>query len=151
MNMRNREQDLAALRALNAKFIHNFVTCDVASHDAIIHPRFVCLSSSGSVHGRAEYLKDWATDFDPEIILYWDMRDENIEIFGDVALVRANTKWVRRLNGQNVTGMTMYTDTYWYEKDRWLCVQAQLTPVAPENFTPDTAIICRYIKGELQS
>ncbi len=149
--MRNREQDLAALRALNAKFIHNFVTCDVASHDAIIHPRFVCLSSSGSVHGRAEYLKDWATDFDPEIILYWDMRDENIEIFGDVALVRANTKWVRRLNGQNVTGMTMYTDTYWYEKDRWLCVQAQLTPVAPENFTPDTAIICRYIKGELQS
>lgn len=149
--MSNREQDLVTLRALNAKFIHNFVTCDVASHDAIIHPRFVCLSSSGSVHGRAEYLKDWATDFDPEIILYWDMRDEKIEIFGDVALVRANTKWVRRLNGQNVTGMTMYTDTYWHENDRWLCVQAQLTPVAPENFTPDTAIVCRYVEGVLQS
>lgn len=148
--MRNHEKDLAALSALNAKFIHNFVTCDVASHDAIIHPRFVCLSSSGSVHGRAEYLKDWATDFDPEIILYWDMRDEHIEIFGDVALVRANTKWVRRLNGQDVTGMTMYTDTYWFEADRWLCVQAQLTPVAPENMTPDNAIVCRYIKGVLQ-
>ncbi len=147
--MRNHEQDRAALSALNAKFIHNFVTCDVASHDAIIHPRFVCLSSSGSVHGRAEYLKDWATDFDPEVILYWDMRDEHIEIFGDVALVRANTKWVRRLNGEDVTGMTMYTDTYWYETDRWLCVQAQLTPVSPQNFTADTAIVCRYIKGVL--
>lgn len=148
--MRNHEQDMAALSALNAKFIHNFVTCDVASHDAIIHPRFVCLSSSGSVHGRAEYLKDWATDFDPEIILYWDMRDEHIEVFGDVALVRANTKWVRRLNGEEVTGMTMYTDTYWREKDRWLCVQAQLTQVSPQNFTADTAIVCCYIKGVLQ-
>ena len=26
------------LRALNARFIHNFVTNDVASHDAILHP-----------------------------------------------------------------------------------------------------------------
>lgn len=148
--MSTHQHDLAALRALNAKFIHNFVTCDVASHDAIIHPRFVCLSSSGSVHGRTEYLHDWATDFDPEVILYWDMRDEHIEIFGDVALVRANTKWVRRLDGRDVTGMTMYTDTYLREAGKWLCIQAQLTPVSPQNMTADTAIICRYIKGVLQ-
>ncbi len=144
------EQDLAALRALNAKFIHNFVTCDVASHDAIIHPRFRCVSSSGGVQNRADYLKDWATDFDPEVILYWDMRDEDIAIFGDVALVRATTKWVRRLEGREVTGMTMYTDTYLREDGRWLCIQAQLSPVAPEHFTADTAIVCRYIKGVLQ-
>ena len=150
-SMQQDEQDQAALRALNAKFIHNFVTCDVLAHDAIIHPRFLCISSSGSVHGRAEYLTAWATDFDPDIILYWDMRDEHIEIFGDVALVRATTKWIRRLDGQDVTGMTMYTDTYWRTDGRWLCVQAQLTSVAPENFTPDSAIVCRYIKGVLQS
>lgn len=144
------EQDLAALRALNATFIHNFVTCDVAAHDAIIHPRFRCISTSGSVQNRVDYLKDWATDFDPEVILYWDMRDEDIAIFGDVALVRATTKWVRRLQGQDVTGMTMYTDTYLKEGGKWLCIQAQLSPVAPENFTADTAIVCRYIKGVLQ-
>jgi hypothetical protein len=144
-------QDRAALSALNAKFIHNFVTCDVASHGAIIHPRFQCVSSSGSVHERAEYLKDWATDFDPEVILYWDMRDEHIEIFGDVALVRANTKWIRRIGDREVTGMTMYTDTYLRTDGNWLCIQAQLTPVAPQNMTSDTAIICRYIKGVLQS
>jgi ketosteroid isomerase-like protein len=149
--MRADKQDLAALSALNAKFIHNFVTCDVPSHDAIIHPDFVCISSSGSVHGRAEYLEAWATDFDPEVILYWDMRDENITVFGDVALVRATTKWVRRLNGEEITGMTMYTDTYLRSDGRWLCVQAQLTPVAPENFTEDTAIVCRYDKGVLRA
>ena len=149
--MATTEQDLAALRALNAKFIHNFVTCDVPSHAEIIHPRFLCISSSGSVHGRAAYLKDWATDFDPEVILYWDMRDEHIELFGDVALVRATTKWVRRLNGADVTGMTMYTDTYLRTDGRWLCIQAQLTPVAPENFTADTAIVCRYVRGVQQA
>jgi hypothetical protein len=148
--MHDHEQDLAALRALNAKFIHNFVTCDVPSHDAIIHRRFTCISPSGSVHGRAEYLHDWATDFDPEVILYWDMRDESIEIFGDVALVRATTKWIRRRDGQDVTGMTMYTDTYLRTDGKWLCIQAQLTPVTPENFTADTAIVCRYIKGVQQ-
>ena len=148
--MHGHAQDLAALRALNARFIHNFVTCDVTSHDAIIHPRFLCISSTGSVHGRAEYLEAWATDFDPEVILYWDMRDEHIEIFGDAALVRATTKWVRRLNGKEITGMTMYTDSYLREDRRWLCVQAQLTPVAPENFTADTAIVCRYLRGVLQ-
>jgi hypothetical protein len=145
------EQDLAALRALNARFIHNFVTCDVASHDAIIHPQFVCVASDGSVHGRAAYLEAWATDFDPEIILYWDMRDEHISLFGDMALVRANTKWVRRLDGRDVTGMTTYTDTYLRSADQWLCVQAHLTTVAAQHFTPDTAIVCRYIKGVLQS
>ncbi|MGL5446510.1 MAG: nuclear transport factor 2 family protein [Rhabdaerophilum sp.] len=149
--MNGTAQDRAALSALNAKFIHNFVTCDVASHDAIIHPRFLCISSSGSVHGRVEYLHDWATDFDPEVILYWDMRDEHIEIFGDVALVRANTKWIRRIDDKEVTGMTMYTDTYLRENDKWLCIQAQLTPVSPQNMTADTAIVCRYNKGVLQS
>ena len=29
------------LRALNARFIHNFVTNDVASHDDILHPGFI--------------------------------------------------------------------------------------------------------------
>lgn len=47
--------------------------------------------------------------------------------------------------------MTMYTDTYRRVGDRWLCVQAQLTPVAPEHFTADTAIVCRYIEGVLQT
>jgi hypothetical protein len=41
------EQDLADLHALNARFIHNCITRNVASHDAITHPQFVCLSTNG--------------------------------------------------------------------------------------------------------
>ena len=32
--------DLAQLKMLNAKFIHNFVTNDAVSHDKIIHEKF---------------------------------------------------------------------------------------------------------------
>jgi hypothetical protein len=34
-------ETMKELRALNARFIHNFVTNDVPSHDAILHPGFI--------------------------------------------------------------------------------------------------------------
>ena len=54
---------LAELRALNAKFIHNFVTNDVASHDAILHRAFTYVSSAGAWQDRASYLSRWSTGF----------------------------------------------------------------------------------------
>jgi len=33
-------ETMKELRGLNARFIHNFVTNDVPSHDAILHPGF---------------------------------------------------------------------------------------------------------------
>jgi hypothetical protein len=62
------------LRALNARFIHNFVTNDVASHDAILHPAFITILPTGQRWDRATYLKYWATAFDPDVIVYWDVR-----------------------------------------------------------------------------
>ncbi len=94
------------LGALNARFIHNFVTNDVPSHDAILHPAFINIWPTGQRWDRAAYLKYWATAFDPKIIVYWDVRDELITIVGDVALVRATNKHTRRRDGQEVTGMT---------------------------------------------
>ena len=112
------------LRALNARFIHNFVTNDVPSHDAILHPAFINIWPTGQRLDRATYLKYWATAFDPKIIVYWGVRDELITIIGDVALVRATNKHTRRRDGQEVTGMTMYTDTYLFEGGAWKCIQA---------------------------
>ena len=134
MQLAQRHDDSAEtmneLRALNARFIHNFVTGDVASHDAILHPAFINIWPTGQRWHRATYLKYWATAFDPRVIVYWDVRDELITVIGDVALVRATNKHTRRRDGQEVTGMTMYTDTYLFEHGAWKCIQAQLTPVA---------------------
>jgi len=138
------------LRALNARFIHNFVTNDVASHDAILHPDFINISPAGQRWDRASYLKYWATAFDPRVIVYWDVRDELITVAGDVALVRATNKHTRRRDGNEVTGMTMYTDTYLFENSAWKCIQAHLTPVAPEHYPSDDTIVSVYIEGKRQ-
>jgi hypothetical protein len=136
---------------LNALFIENFIRNDVASHDAILHPDFLYVTSGGGRVDRATYLKNWATGFDPHVIPYWDTRDELITIIGNLALVRAVNKHVIRRNGHSVTGMSAYTDTYLYDGGAWKCVQAQITPVAPEQEPGDDTIISVYINGVNQT
>jgi hypothetical protein len=144
------DETMNELRALNARFIHNFVTSDVASHDAILHSEFINIWPTGQRWDRATYLKYWATAFDPAIIVYWDVRDELITVIGNVALVRSTNKHTRRRDGKEVTGMTMYTDTYLSENGVWKCIQAQLTAVDPQHQPADDTIISVYIEGKRQ-
>lgn len=139
----------AALQALNARFIHNFVTNDVASHDAILHERFTSILPNGARVQRQDYLAAWATGFDPDVIVYWDYRDERIDVFGATALVGSTNKWIRLRDGAEVTGMTRYTDTYVFENGAWKCVLAQLTSVMPEHFPADRTIVRKYVRGRL--
>ena len=140
----------AELRALNARFIHNFITNDVAGHDAILHAGFICITQTGARVSRADYLKAWATGFDPDRIPYFDYRDERIDVFGSTALLRSTNKSIRRIDGVETVGMTMYTDIYVHENGAWKCVQAQITPVTPGNYPPDETIVRRYVKGNAQ-
>jgi len=135
------------LRALNARFIHNFITNDVPGHDAILHPAFICITPAGARVSRADYLKAWATGFDAARIPYYDYRDERIDVFGDTALVRSTNKRVGLKDGVETVGMTMYTDTYLRRDGAWTCIQAQITPVAPANYPSDDTIVRKYIKG----
>jgi len=134
--------DMAKLKTLNATFINNFVTNDTASHSKIIHKDFVCLTSSGKYINRKDYLDDWAHGFNG--FNYWDYREEDIKIFGSTALVHAKCKYVVLRNGKEVTGMSMYTDTYVKENGKWTCVQAHITQVAPENYAADDTIVRKY-------
>lgn len=141
-------QAIADLVALNARFIENFICNDVAAHDALLHRDFLYIRGNGQRVGRAAYLEGWATGFDPETIPYWDTRDELITVIGPVALVRATNKAIIREGGRETVEMAAYTDTYLYEGGRWLCLQAQITPVAPGFEPPDSTIISIYRKGE---
>ena len=139
-----------ALRTLNARFIHNFITNDVPSHDSILHQDFICITPTGARVGREAYLKAWATGFDAGRIPYYDYRDELITVFGATALVRSTNKRVGLQDGVETVGMTMYTDVYVNENGTWKCIQAQITPVAPANYPPDSTVVRSYIKGEAQ-
>lgn len=143
-------QAMADLHAINAGFIENFVRNDVKSHDALLHPDFIAVQSDGSRISRAAYLTRWATGFDPEIIIYWDVRDELITLIGNVALVRSTNKQIVRRDGRDIPGMSTYTDTYIYENGAWKCIQAQITPVAAGKEPGDETIITKYLKGVRQ-
>lgn len=145
------DETLRELRALNARFIHNFITNDVASHDAITHADFVSIYPTGERVAKAEYLERWATGFDPERIPYYDYRDERIDVFGGTALVRSTNKRVAMQNGIETVAMTMYTDIYLRGDDGWKCIQAQITPVQPAHYPPDDTIVRRYVKGVAQA
>jgi hypothetical protein len=121
--------DSARLSALNKQFIRNFLQQDVAAHNEIIHPNFVCIESDGSIVNREEYLKNWASDYDHSGYQSFDYTDESIRIFHDMALVRAKTVYTKSVGGKMVKGFTVYTDTYVKEHGQWKCVQAQITPV----------------------
>jgi hypothetical protein len=138
------------LRKLNARFIENFVTNDVASHDALLHAEFIGIRGDGSRIDRASYLEQWASGFDPDVIVYWDVRDELITLVGNVALVRATNKHVFRNAGCDETGMTTYTDTYLHEAGAWKCIQAQITPVAAGKEPADETIVSVYRNGVRQ-
>ena len=71
-------------------------------HDAILHEDFICITPAGARVSRADYLKAWATGFDPDRIPYFDYRDEKIDVFGDTALVRSTNRSVRMVDGAPV-------------------------------------------------
>jgi len=136
------------LRDLNARFIHNYITNDVPSHDAILHEGFICITPTGARVGRADYLKAWASGFDAGRIPYYDYRDEKIDVFGDTALVRSTNKRVSAQDGVETVAMTMYADIYLRSDGAWKCIQAQITPVAPANYPPDDTIVRKYVRGQ---
>lgn len=125
----NLTDDQQALSQLNAQFIQNFITQNVAAHDTLIHPDFVCIQPNGEIVGREQYLSDWATDYENSGLDTFTYADEHIRIFGNIALVRSKTTATKRVDGKITTGESVYTDTYWKENGRWRCVQAQMTPV----------------------
>jgi hypothetical protein len=136
------DADMVQLKALNAKFINNFVTNDSTEHSKIIHKDFVCISSDGRYINRQDYLDWWAHGFDG--YTYWDYRDEDIKVFDNTALVHSKNKYIVIRDGKEITGMSMYTDVYVKENGEWKCVQAQITKVAPENYSGDETIVKKY-------
>jgi Domain of unknown function (DUF4440) len=144
-------QAMADLRAINAQFIENYVRNDVAAHDALLHPEFFYVSSTGKRVDRATYLAGWATGFDPAIVVYWDVRDEHITLVGNVALVRSTNRQVIRNGNLDTASMSTYTDTYVYDAGRWRCLQAQISPVSAANEPGDQTIVSVYLHGVKQA
>jgi len=123
------QNDRTMLSALNKQFIRNFITNDADAHDKIIHKDFVCIENSGEIVDRKRYIDEWRHGYNPAILSSFTAGEEHIRLFGNIALVRSKTTHVKKINGVDTTGHTIYTDTYLKENGEWKCVQAQITPV----------------------
>lgn len=122
-------EDREKLSKLNTLFIKNFIAQDTATHNEIIHKDFVCIEGNGKIANRKEYMKAWATDYQSGNFIAFATTDEHIRIFGNVALVRSKSVFKYLQNGKEISGTSLYTDTYIKENGRWWCVQAQITPI----------------------
>ena len=126
-------------------------TKGIATHlEALSRSIVSSLWPQGIRQNRADYLRQWATQFDPEVVVYWDVRDQVITIIDNVALVRSTKKRTIRRDGTDTTSMSTYTDTYLCQKGQWKCIQAQIQTLPPESYPGDETIVSVYIKGKRQ-
>ncbi|MFZ6013155.1 MAG: nuclear transport factor 2 family protein [Bacteroidota bacterium] len=123
-----RADDAEALRKLNNDFITNFLNNDTVSHNKIIHPNFLLITSSGGVMDRKAYMKDWAHGYDPQKMAEFGYDEVIVRIVGSTATVNARTKYKISKDGPWVMN-NRYTDVYVKENGRWWCISAQLTPI----------------------
>jgi Domain of unknown function (DUF4440) len=123
------KSDKEILSELNAQFIKNFINQDAVAHNKIIHKDFLCINSDGSITNREDYIKGWETGYQHSGYTTFSYTDEYIRIFGNMALVRSKTVFTKMADGKEVSGNSVYTDTYIKENGEWFCVQAQLTRI----------------------
>ena len=120
--------DEETLLKINHQFIRNFLNNDTIEHNKIIHPlHFLFIGKDGKLANRNEYMKGWADGYDKNTMPEFALQEEQVRIFGEMALIVAKTRDKTLKDGKWVTGETRYTDTYIKEKGEWKCVQVQLT------------------------
>jgi hypothetical protein len=124
----NKVTEEADLIKINHQFIKNFLNNDTIEHSKIIHPtRFLFIGKDGKFANRNDYMNAWAHGYDKTTMPEFGLVEEQVRIFGNMALIVAKTRDKTMKEGKWITGETRYTDTYVKENGKWLCVQVQLT------------------------
>lgn len=123
----NVDEDIAELSKLNKQFFQNYLNNDTVAHNKIVYKDFICISGNGAIINRDDYMKGWSHGYDPVFYKSFIQQNESIRLFGNTALVRAETVCSYMENDTKVFLTTLYTDTYLKLNGRWWCVQAQLT------------------------
>ncbi|MGE5106022.1 MAG: nuclear transport factor 2 family protein, partial [Sphingobacteriales bacterium] len=128
-NVEQSETDRMTLSKLNKQFINDFLTNDTVAHNKIVYKDFVCINGNGTISNRNDYMLQWTHGHDAAVMKSFEMKNEFIRVYGNIALIRAETPYMVLVNGKEISGNTIYTDTYIKIDGRWWCIQAQLTPV----------------------
>jgi ketosteroid isomerase-like protein len=121
---RCQSNDAESLKALNAAFIHGYMTRDTASLSPIFADDFILINPSGQRRTRQEVLNGFISS--PHF-LSCDVDTVEIRLYGTIGLVLARAVFTTDENGKKTTGKTNYLDVYEKRKDRWVAVAAHVT------------------------
>ena len=122
-------QDRAALEALNRDWLTAYRTRDVAALDRVLADDFEAVYPGGAVLRKADVLK---TASDPDRVITaitWDKL--KIMVFGDVAMVTAQTSIAGTAAGKPFAAVNDYADVYVRRAGTWRAVSAHVVRVSP--------------------
>ena len=113
--------DLELLEALNKGYVDSVQNSDVAWFDAHLAKDFLNSNPDGTLVDRAGFLAQIAP---PVAIRGLEPREVRIRIFGEIAIIHAQTVYTKP-DGR--PGAGRYTDIWAKHGGRWECVAAHVT------------------------
>jgi uncharacterized protein (TIGR02246 family) len=120
---RAQSSDADALKALNAAFIHGYMTRDTAKLGPIFADDFILINPSGQRRNRQEVLNGFVTS--PHF-LSCEVDTIEISLHGTIGLVHARAVFTTNDNGKQTTGKTDYLDVYEKRRGRWVAIAAHV-------------------------
>jgi ketosteroid isomerase-like protein len=116
--------DADALKALNAAFIHGYMTKDTARLSPIFAGDFILINPSGQRRNKQEVLNGFITS--PHF-LSCEVDTVEISVHGSIGLVHARAVFTTEDNNKKTTGKTDYLDVYEKRKGQWVAIAAHVT------------------------
>ncbi|HEY4337867.1 MAG TPA: nuclear transport factor 2 family protein [Puia sp.] len=117
----SKEDDIAAIRQLNAEWIHNYVTKDSTVWNRIYADDFVLVNPAGRKMTKRDIL---SSPFQP--ITAADVDFAEVQIHGNIGLIHAKCSFTVVADGKESKGSTDYLDVYEKRKGRWWAIAAHV-------------------------
>jgi uncharacterized protein (TIGR02246 family) len=121
---RAQSSDADALKALNAAFIHGYMTKDTAKLSPIFADDFILINPSGKRRNKQEVLNGFVTS--PHF-LSCEVDTVEVRLYGTIGLVLARAVFTSEDKGKKTSGKTDYLDVYEKRKGRWVAIAAHVT------------------------
>jgi uncharacterized protein (TIGR02246 family) len=115
--------DIAAIKQLNADWIHSYMTKDSATFARIFAHDFILINPAGKKFTRQDLL----TGLPAQPVISSKVDTIEVRLHGNIGLVMAKCSFVTRTDGKETTGQTDYLDVYEKRNGRWWAIVAHVT------------------------
>ncbi|GGA96678.1 nuclear transport factor 2 family protein [Puia dinghuensis] len=121
LTTRAQSADIAAIKQLNADWIHNYVVQDPATFRRIFADDFILINPAGKKFTKADVLANLG-----QPVVSSKVDTAEVQIYGNIGLIHARASFVTRVDGKESTGVTDYLDVYEKRNGRWWAIAAHV-------------------------